>query len=148
MNNIFNIYYSKSDVSINYFFDDKKGIIKNFEKCNNDNGVKLSDVKYLSKIGPNIKELDIELKDEYYEQAFNFFQKSMKQKQFYVCLKHYGSYDTIKNTYDKLLKYIKVNDKEICGLPMEQYINGRWNKNKKADYLTIVMIPIRVNIII
>lgn len=140
MNNIFNIYYKKQDGKINYFLADEKGIIKNFEKCNTNNKIMLSDIKHLLKIGPSLRDLDI----KFYDKSFDFFCGSNEKKQYYVCLKHIGSYESIKDTYDKLLANIKFNNKEICGLPMEQYINGRWNRESESDYLTVVMIPIKV----
>ena len=140
MNNIFNIYYKKQDGKINYFLNNEKGIIKNFEKCNNSK-IMLSDIKYLLKIGPSLKELGIELN---YDKSFDFFCEYNEKKQYYVCLKHIGSYEFIKDTYDKLLTNIRVNNREICGLPMEQYINGRWNRDNESNYLVVVMIPIKV----
>lgn len=138
MNNMFYTFYNKHDIGINCFIADEKGTIKNFENCDKNSKIMLSDVKYLLGIGPSVKELNIEIKEEYYDSIFT----SSKKSQCYLCLKHYGSYNTIKATYNRLLKYIKFYNKKICGLPMEQYVNGRWNKNCESNYLTIVMIPI------
>lgn len=149
MKDIFYTYYLKYDMGINYFLDSEKGIVKNFERVTNNPKFMLSDIDYLTSIGPNIDDLSYdysEYKDEYVELFFERMDQKEIKKEYYMCLRHYGSYDTLKDTYDKLFKYIKTSNKKICGLPMEQYVYGSWNKDNESDYMTIVMIPVKIDI--
>lgn len=136
--------------SFKYFLDNNIGIIKNFEKCFFHPNIMLSDIEHL---GKNITKL--ELKNGYYylndnqylsEDDFNKYANQFcceeNGKNLYVVLRHIGSYDTIYKTYDKLLKLIKDENRKIIGLPMEQFVCGRWNESDENKYITNIMIPI------
>lgn len=149
MKDIFYTYYLNYEIGINYFLDSKKGIVKNFERVTDNPNFMLSDIDYLTTIGPNIDELSYDYSNYTEEYTDNFFEKmddKIIKKDYYMCLRHYGSYETLNETYKKLFNHIKNSNKKICGLPMEQYVDGRWNKDNEKDYMTIVMIPIKIDI--
>lgn len=60
-----------------------------------------------------------------------------------ACTLHKGSYSTIGKAYTQLIKWIEKNGFEIVGSPRESYIDGIWNKDSEADWLTEIQIPIR-----
>lgn len=143
------MYNFESDNKLSYFFDDNIGIIKNYERCINNKNFMLSDIHKLS----NITKLS--LKDGYYyindnkylslddyNKYTNKFFNGIKDKESYVVLKHIGPYKNIYKTYNKLLKLIKEEKRKIIGLPMEQFVCGRWNEKDENKYVTNIMIPI------
>lgn len=149
MKDIFYTYYLNYDMGINYFLDSEKGIVKNFERVTDNSKFMLSDIDYLTTVGPNIDDLSYdysENKVEYVESFFERMNEKEIKKEYYMCLRHYGSYETLNEAYDKLFKNIRQRNKKICGLPMEQYVDGRWNRDSVDDYMTIVMIPIKIDI--
>lgn len=60
-----------------------------------------------------------------------------------ACIFHKGSYDTFGKSYEALLKYIEENGYEICGNIRESYIDGVWNKDTPAEWLSEIQIPVR-----
>ena len=56
---------------------------------------------------------------------------------------HKGSYDDIGRAYAYLMEYAGKNGYEAAGLARESYIDGIWNKESEADWLTEVQLPIR-----
>lgn len=151
--NLSYMYHYKKDNNMEYFFDDSIGIIKNYERCMNNKNFMLSDVHKLNDI------TKLEFKDGYYyindnkylseedykkyaNKYFYDITDGLIDKELYVILRHIGPYDTIYKTYNKLLKAIKDEKKTIIGLPMEQFVCGRWNQNDENKYVTNIMIPI------
>lgn len=59
-----------------------------------------------------------------------------------VCVYHKGSYDHIRETYTKVVKYVEDNGYEISDFPRECYIDGCWNKDNEVDYVTEIQIPV------
>ena len=60
-----------------------------------------------------------------------------------ACIFHKGSYDTFGKSYEAFLKYIEENGYEICGNIRESYIDGVWNKDTPAEWLSEIQIPVR-----
>ena len=60
-----------------------------------------------------------------------------------ACIFHKGSYDTLHRSYAVLLQYIEENGYEISGNIRESYIDGVWNKDSDAEWLTEIQIPVR-----
>lgn len=60
-----------------------------------------------------------------------------------ACIYHKGGYDKLPNTYASIINYINNNGYEIAGNIREVYIDGIWNKDNEADWLTEIQIPIR-----
>lgn len=59
-----------------------------------------------------------------------------------ACIFHKGSYNTLGNSYGKVLRFIEENDYEICGNIRESYIDGVWNKESEEQWLTEIQIPV------
>lgn len=148
-----NINYTqyKKENNINYFFNDSIGIIKNYEKCMNNKSFYISDLHALNDItklefkdgicylGGN-KYLNIEEYRKYVDIYLN--NQELDNKKLYAVKTHTGKYDTIYESYNKLLDDIKEKNQKIVGLPMEQFISGRWNEQDENKYITNIMIPI------
>ena len=98
------------------------------------NAYYLAGYKYLSKINA----------EQYLEETFLELESDIIESKTYCCLNHNGKYQDIKKTYQKLLKEIKLNNYQIVGIPREQYLNGRWNKENEEDNVTKIMIPIKL----
>lgn len=60
-----------------------------------------------------------------------------------VCLYHQGAYDTLRESYGIIMKYIEDNNYEIIDYPREHYIDGCWNKESVEDWLTEIQVPIK-----
>ena len=59
-----------------------------------------------------------------------------------VCIQHKGAYDSLRTSYNTILKYIEQNGLKMAALPRECYIDGCWNKENVEDYLTEIQIPV------
>ena len=59
-----------------------------------------------------------------------------------ACVFHKGSYRTFSESYEAVLRYIEENGYEIAGEIRESYIDGIWNKESVADWLTEIQLPI------
>lgn len=60
-----------------------------------------------------------------------------------ACMFHKGTYDTLSQSYERVLRFIEENGYEICGNIRESYIDGVWNKEKETDWLTEIQIPVK-----
>ena len=60
-----------------------------------------------------------------------------------ICIYHRGHYESLGNSYAKIMKYIEDNNLEIKDYPRECYIDGIWNKENEEDRLTEIQIPIK-----
>lgn len=61
-----------------------------------------------------------------------------------LCVYHKGSYDRLGEAYAYLMNYAQANGYTISGLPRECYIDGVWNKEDPAEYLTEIELPVTV----
>ncbi len=59
-----------------------------------------------------------------------------------ACIYHKGSYDNFPKTYAVLLRYIEENGYTVCGSIRESYIDGVWNKDNEAEWLSEIQIPV------
>lgn len=55
---------------------------------------------------------------------------------------HKGPYETLKDAYAFSLKWMEENDYLISDYPRERYIDGIWNTENQADWLTELQFPI------
>lgn len=55
--------------------------------------------------------------------------------------KHKGSYENIRDSYDKMIKHCEDNNYDIIGSPKEVYIKSRFN-NDNGELLTEIQFPI------
>lgn len=60
-----------------------------------------------------------------------------------ACVLHKGSYSTIGKAYSYLYKWISDNGYVAADNPRESYIDGIWNKEDEAEWLTELQIPIK-----
>lgn len=55
---------------------------------------------------------------------------------------HKGAYEDLRAAYAYAFKWVEENGYTVAGLPRESYIDGIWNKEDVADWLTELQIPI------
>ena len=60
-----------------------------------------------------------------------------------ACIYHKGSYGTLSESYESVLKYIEENGYDIAGAIRESYIDGVWNQEDESGWLTEIQIPVR-----
>lgn len=105
------------------------------------------DYCYVSYLDGEYKERDIKIR---YAEAVEEIGKESDTIKFMeteeitaVCIYHKGAYDNLRDSYNKILKYIEDNGYEIIDNPRECYIDGCWNKEKVEDYLTEIQFPVQ-----
>ena len=59
-----------------------------------------------------------------------------------LCYKHYGGYDTFRQSWAKAMTFMEENGYKISDNPRFNYIDGIWNKSSVSDWLTEIQIPI------
>jgi DNA-binding transcriptional MerR regulator len=59
-----------------------------------------------------------------------------------ACISHKGPYETLCESYAEIFKWIQENNYSIADNPRESYIDGCWNKENPADWLTEIQIPV------
>ncbi|MGM0431907.1 MAG: MerR family transcriptional regulator [Spirochaetota bacterium] len=59
-----------------------------------------------------------------------------------ACLLHQGPYTTLRDSYQFLYSWIEQSGYAVAGLPRESYIDGIWNKEDEAQWLTEIQIPV------
>lgn len=60
-----------------------------------------------------------------------------------ACIFHRGSYGTLSESYEVVLKFIEDNGYEIAGQIRESYIDGVWNQDEESGWLTEIQVPVR-----
>lgn len=60
-----------------------------------------------------------------------------------ACVFHKGSYGSFGESYEAVLKYIEENGYEIAGPIRESYIDGVWNKDEEAQWLSEIQVPVK-----
>ena len=60
-----------------------------------------------------------------------------------ACIFHRGSYRTLSESYETVLRYIEDNGYEIAGEIRESYIDGVWNREDEREWLTEIQVPVR-----
>ena len=60
-----------------------------------------------------------------------------------ACIFHRGSYGTLPESYEAVLRFIEENGYEIAGAIRESYIDGVWNQDDDSGWLTEIQIPVR-----
>ena len=105
------------------------------------------DYCYISYLDGEYKNKNIKIR---YAQAVEKEGKETKNVKFMradaitaICLYHKGPYENLRNSYNIILKYIEDNGYEIIDNVRECYIDGCWNKDSAADYLTEIEFPVK-----
>ena len=60
-----------------------------------------------------------------------------------ACIFHRGSYGTLPESYEAVLRFIEENGYEIAGQIRESYLDGVWNQDDDSGWLTEIQIPVR-----
>ncbi|HOU67116.1 MAG TPA: MerR family transcriptional regulator [Paludibacteraceae bacterium] len=58
-----------------------------------------------------------------------------------ICFNHYGSYNNLPQSFEKLFAYLQENGYEIIDDPRFCYIDGIWNKESEDEWLTEIQVP-------
>ena len=59
-----------------------------------------------------------------------------------VCMKVYGPYDRLYQSYLDVFAYIATQGYELCGHPRAVYVDGVWNEENPEKWLTIIQAPV------
>lgn len=59
-----------------------------------------------------------------------------------LSIMHKGAYEQLGEAYAFLCKYAEDNGYHVTGNPRECYIDGIWNKDDPADWLTEIQLPV------
>lgn len=59
-----------------------------------------------------------------------------------VCIKHYGPYEHLYDSYVVLFQYIEAHGLKCAAPPRANYIDGIWNQENPEKWLTIIQIPV------
>lgn len=59
-----------------------------------------------------------------------------------VCMKHYGPYENLYNSYIELFRYIDRQGLRKAGAPRCCYVDGIWNQEDVNKWLTIIQVPV------
>ena len=59
-----------------------------------------------------------------------------------VSVMHKGSYEGLSQAYAFIFKWIEENGYTVTDFPRESYIDGIWNKESEADWLTELQVPV------
>ena len=59
-----------------------------------------------------------------------------------VAVMHKGPYAGLSEAYAYILKWVEENGYVACEPPRESYIDGIWNKDDEADWLTEIQVPV------
>ena len=59
-----------------------------------------------------------------------------------LCVKHKGPYREFYRSYTEAFSFIEQQGYRIVGQPRASYIDGPWNQDDEATYLSIIQIPV------
>lgn len=59
-----------------------------------------------------------------------------------LCYKHYGAYNTFFQSWTNIYTYLEKNGYQIIDFQRFCYIDGIWNKENEAEWLTEIQVPI------
>ncbi|MGN0747571.1 MAG: MerR family transcriptional regulator [Aristaeellaceae bacterium] len=60
-----------------------------------------------------------------------------------ACVFHRGSYRTLPEAYETVLRYVEENGYEVAGDIRESYIDGVWNRDDESQWLSEIQVPVR-----
>ena len=143
----YTVYYK--DAKLKDFSDLVPFILGSGEECRELNpNIKCvtPDYCYISYLDGEYKETDFKVR---YAQAVEEAGKENENIKFMklepveaVCLYHKGSYQGLRQSYMKVMKFIEDNGYEIKEFPREHYIDVMWNKEDENDWLTEIQVPV------
>ena len=59
-----------------------------------------------------------------------------------ICMKHFGPYGRLYQSYVELFKYIEQQGYKVIGAPRANYIDGIWNQEDPEKWLTMIQVPV------
>ena len=59
-----------------------------------------------------------------------------------ACIQHRGPYETLGESYNRLFRWIEENGYVRADHPRESYIDGIWNRDEEAEWLTEIQVPV------
>ena len=59
-----------------------------------------------------------------------------------ACLKVFGPYEKLHDNYVELFAFLEKEGYKIAGDPRAVYIDGIWNQEDPAKWLTIIQVPV------
>lgn len=59
-----------------------------------------------------------------------------------ACIEHLGPYGTLRESYNALFTWVEENGYSVTGNPRESYIDGIWNQEDPAAWLTEIQLPV------
>jgi len=62
-----------------------------------------------------------------------------------VCMKVFGSYDKLYQSFVDLFAWIEKENYKVVGEPRSNYIDGIWNQEDSDLWLTIIQVPVEKN---
>lgn len=68
--------------------------------------------------------------------------KKLPKVQMAICMKVYGAYSLLRESYLALFEEIAKLGYEIAGAPRANYVDGIWNQDDAAKWLTIIQVPV------
>lgn len=60
-----------------------------------------------------------------------------------ICTMHKGPYSSLPKAYGAAIKFAEDNGYELIDSARENYIDGIWNKDSEAEWLTEIQIPVK-----
>lgn len=59
-----------------------------------------------------------------------------------VCIKCYGTYNHLNESFAEIFRYIDEQGYRVSGLYRMQYVEGPWNQKDSDKWLTIIQVPV------
>ncbi len=59
-----------------------------------------------------------------------------------LCMKHVGPYELFYESFTEAFQYMEEKGYKICGQPRTSYIDGAWNQEDSAKWVSMIQIPI------
>ena len=91
-------------------------------------------------IGPEMARLGCECPEPGYSAVIKF--KDIPAVPMAACLKVFGPYEKLYDNYVELFAYLEKEGYKIVGAPRAVYIDGIWNQEDPAKWLTIIQVPV------
>ena len=60
-----------------------------------------------------------------------------------ICMKVYGPYSKLRESYIELFAEIAKMGYEIADAPRANYVDGIWNQEDPEKWLTVIQVPVR-----
>lgn len=72
--------------------------------------------------------------------------KQLEEVPMAVCIKCYGPYHQLYSHFEEVFRYIDSNGYRITGPHRTVYVDGAWNQQDPAKWLSIIQVPVTKNV--